>query len=245
MSPEMLAREGHDRLVDIYGLGLLLYEMVIGIPPFYSPNFDEIFKSVITENVKFPSKVILSAELKSLITKILMKKPEDRIGFIHDVDEILNHPWCKKINQDDILHRILKSPFNPDYFHIYFEPTKDIDEIKFLKDLQFEKNDEVLNEIYDTEENERALNGFSYEKQKNKVFLKRNFITKTHFPTKTNDFSLDQDFQGQNHHHHPLKLGKNNLSTGHLIDMRSDPNSTYKISPLIIFPTSQMTPLKS
>lgn len=35
MSPEMIKKEGHDRAVDFYGLGALLYEMIYGFPPFY------------------------------------------------------------------------------------------------------------------------------------------------------------------------------------------------------------------
>lgn len=239
MSPEMLGREGHDRLVDVYGLGLLLYEMVIGIPPFYSPNFDEIFNSVLTEKVRFPSKVSLSAEIKSLITKILMKKPEDRLGFINDVQDILNHPWCKKLSIDDIYNKRTKSPFTPDFFKLYFEPTKDIDEIKFFKELQFEKNEEALNEIFDSEENERELNGFAYEKPKN-IFLKKTFIKKAHFTIKSNDFSIES--QGLHKIAGHRKQPKNNHSTGQLFNEKSVAAQSHttksSVSPFIMFPTN-------
>ena len=43
MSPEMLKKEGHSNSVDIYGLGLILYEMLFGLPPFYNPDFRKIF----------------------------------------------------------------------------------------------------------------------------------------------------------------------------------------------------------
>lgn len=236
----MLAREGHDRLVDIYGLGLLLYEMVIGIPPFYSPNFDEIFNSVLTENVKFPSKVSLSPEIKSLISRILMKRPEERLGFINDVQDILNHPWCRKLNIDEIANKKVASPFAPDFFQLYFEPSKDIEEIKFLKDLQFEKNDEVLNEIHDNEENDKGLMGFAFEKSK-KLFLKRNFITKTnntHTITNFLDYSARNGDIQRNKHFTNTK--NNNHSTGHLSEFKMEPISSYKMSPLVIFPTNHL-----
>jgi len=237
----MLAREGHDRLVDVYGLGLLLYEMVIGIPPFYSTNFNEIFNSVLTENVTFPSKVALSHEIKSLITKILMKRPEDRLGFIHDVHDILNHPWCKKLNHEEIFEKKLKSPFLPNYFQLYFEASKEIDEIKFLKDLQFEKNDEVLNEIYDSEENDKELTGFAYDKPKN-LFLKKNYATKTHFSMRSNDISLGNSIV--NKEIIRFKQAKNNHSTGHLLELKNESTtitSTAQLSPLVIFPRNQLS----
>ena len=242
MSPEMLAREGHDRLVDIYGLGLMLYEMVVGIPPFYSPNFDDIFNSVLTENVSFPTKVPLSHEIKTLISRILMKRPEDRLGFMNGVRDILNHPWCKKINYEDILEKKLKSPFQPDYFQIYFEATKEIEEIRFLKDLQFEKNDEVLNEIYDSEENDKGLIGFAFDNKPQKFLVKKTFGTKTQFTVKTNEMSTGNALTyNQNKY---KQQAKNNYSTGHLMELKSPEiptsfTSFQQLSPMIMFPTHQ------
>lgn len=54
MSPEMLLRAGHNFMVDIYCLGALLYEFVVGSPPFYSRNIDHIYKSILNERINFP-----------------------------------------------------------------------------------------------------------------------------------------------------------------------------------------------
>ena len=43
MSPEMIQKGGHDRKVDFYGMGALLYEMVFGFPPFYTSNTNKMF----------------------------------------------------------------------------------------------------------------------------------------------------------------------------------------------------------
>jgi serine/threonine protein kinase len=43
MSPEMILKGGHDRKVDFYGMGALLYEMVFGFPPFYTQNTNKMF----------------------------------------------------------------------------------------------------------------------------------------------------------------------------------------------------------
>jgi serum/glucocorticoid-regulated kinase 2 len=54
MSPEMIKKAGHSYPVDYYCLGAMLYELVVGIPPFYSKNTKEIYRSALVEEVAFP-----------------------------------------------------------------------------------------------------------------------------------------------------------------------------------------------
>lgn len=63
MAPEMLMKSGHNYLVDCYCLGALLYELVTGLPPFYSHNTQEIYQSILTEQVMFPPYVQISEKL--------------------------------------------------------------------------------------------------------------------------------------------------------------------------------------
>ena len=65
MAPEMLLKSGHSLNYDYYTLGVLLYELVAGIPPFYSNNRNEIKEKIIKQNQKFPH--YFSKDLKDLI----------------------------------------------------------------------------------------------------------------------------------------------------------------------------------
>lgn len=80
MPPEMILKCGHSYGVDFYTLGALLYELVTGLPPFYSRNEEEIKDSIINEELSFPDHVNLSSEIRSLLAGLLNKNPKFRLG---------------------------------------------------------------------------------------------------------------------------------------------------------------------
>ena len=56
LAPEMLTGEGHDHTVDWWTLGILLYEMLVGIPPFFDRNRNQMYRSIRNANVTYPIK---------------------------------------------------------------------------------------------------------------------------------------------------------------------------------------------
>lgn len=56
LSPEMIKESGHDKGVDWWALGILIYEMIVGIPPFYHKNKKLMYKMILEKNPKFPDK---------------------------------------------------------------------------------------------------------------------------------------------------------------------------------------------
>ena len=89
LSPEIINHSCHDKRVDIWALGVLLFEMLSGKNPFksFGDDLNKIYNSIQTLNINWNGKIHPLA--KDLIKKILCINPNDRLS----LDEILNHPW--------------------------------------------------------------------------------------------------------------------------------------------------------
>lgn len=90
LSPEMVKRIGHDASVDIWSLGVLLFELLAGYAPFSGANQDELFSNIRKVKINWPSDFPPLA--KNLITRVLKLNPKDRMT----LDEILMHTWFEK-----------------------------------------------------------------------------------------------------------------------------------------------------
>ena len=91
IAPEMLLKKGHDTRVDIWSIGVLMFELLTGSSPFYAKNNQELYQNIRKLKINWPRD--MSPMAKNLISKILKLNPDDRPSF----DEILNHQWFKHI----------------------------------------------------------------------------------------------------------------------------------------------------
>lgn len=80
----------------------MLYELVIGLPPYYSRDTNEIYNAIISEKLKFPENTHISSDLKHLLFGLLAKDPNKRIGLRGGIEEILAHPWFKIVDLNAI-----------------------------------------------------------------------------------------------------------------------------------------------
>eukprot|EP00826_Nyctotherus_ovalis_P007527 TRINITY_DN1189_c0_g1_i18.p1 TRINITY_DN1189_c0_g1~~TRINITY_DN1189_c0_g1_i18.p1 ORF type:complete len:539 (+),score=134.93 TRINITY_DN1189_c0_g1_i18:73-1689(+) len=103
MAPEMVQEQAYSRMVDWWGLGVLVYEMMLGESPFSSSNKFVVYTNILKKEANFGKcKTVVSEEAKSLITELLVKDPSKRLGAEGDMEEIKEHPFFKQIDFDKL-----------------------------------------------------------------------------------------------------------------------------------------------
>ncbi|TYZ59987.1 hypothetical protein PybrP1_002162 [[Pythium] brassicae (nom. inval.)] len=85
----MIENRPHDESVDIWTLGVLMYEFLAGSPPFEAASNTETYKRIATVDLQFPPHV--SAAARDLLVKVLRKEPNDRLP----LEDLLAHPWIR------------------------------------------------------------------------------------------------------------------------------------------------------
>jgi len=105
MAPEVVSKKGYGYPVDFYTLGAFLFEIMVGLPPFYSKNQDEMLAAIQHGNLNIPD--YLSANLKDLLKKLLTRDLNKRI---HSFQEIYEHPWLKGVNWNAYYNKEVAAP---------------------------------------------------------------------------------------------------------------------------------------
>ena len=99
-SPEMLLGKGVDYKCDIYGIGLLMYEIITGMPAYTATNIQSLYERIKKNQINFRVSG-LHGDIKDLIEQILVKEPNERLT----LDEIKRHPYFKNIDFDKVLKK--------------------------------------------------------------------------------------------------------------------------------------------
>eukprot|EP00466_Bigelowiella_natans_P021389 jgi/Bigna1/72724/fgenesh1_pg.21_\ len=108
LAPEILTRAGHGRAADWWSLGALLYEMLTGMPPFYS-RIEKTFPE--NTQVKSSSSPLLHIRIE--VHGLLNRNPVERIGSRNDADEVKAHPFFKDMDWNLLYQKRLRPPFRP------------------------------------------------------------------------------------------------------------------------------------
>jgi len=113
MAPELVLQNPHTKAVDWWSLGIILYELVVGIPPFLGENINEIFEQIIGSEANYPT--WMSDDCIDLISKLLVKNPVLRLGSGDgDFEEIIIHPFFSSIDWEKLVAKDLTPPYVPE-----------------------------------------------------------------------------------------------------------------------------------
>ncbi|XP_015449731.1 serine/threonine-protein kinase N3 isoform X1 [Pteropus alecto] len=112
LAPEVLTQEAYTRAVDWWGLGVLLYEMLVGECPFPGDTEEEVFECIVNADAPYPR--FLSVQGLELLQKLLQKCPEKRLGAgEQDAEEIKTQPFFRTTDWQALLARAVRPPFAP------------------------------------------------------------------------------------------------------------------------------------
>lgn len=100
IAPEILNGSFYGPAVDIWSLGVLMYTMLVGIPPFETTNIKETYEKIKKREFKYPNDLSLSVHTINLIDSCLDLNPETRIT----CDQILNHPFFTSYHIPEEMH---------------------------------------------------------------------------------------------------------------------------------------------
>lgn len=110
LAPETVLQAGHTHAVDYWALGILIFEMVAGKPPFSDDDRMALFRSITSVTYKMPS--YFSDDLKDLISKLLVKTPGKRLG-VASISSLKSHPWFAGLDWCALAARDIRAPYIP------------------------------------------------------------------------------------------------------------------------------------
>lgn len=116
LAPEIILSKGHDKGVDYWAYGALIYEMVVGASPFYSEGTDQVslFKRIVQASFEFPEDGVVQDQAQDLIKRLLMQRHSERLGCLACGEEDIRiHKWFNVINVDKLLKKQFPTPWVP------------------------------------------------------------------------------------------------------------------------------------
>ncbi|XP_012993908.2 cGMP-dependent protein kinase 1 isoform X1 [Esox lucius] len=109
MAPEIIQNQGHDFAADFWSLGILVYELLVGSPPFSSSEPAKIYPKILDGVLKFPP--YMSEGAKSVISKLCRPRPGQRLGNTKNgIKDVRHHRWFSSINWQKLRVGRLEAP---------------------------------------------------------------------------------------------------------------------------------------
>ena len=103
MSPELVKEQPYDHTSDLWSLGVILFELYTGQPPFYTNSIYSLINHIVKDPVKFPPE--MPKDMRSFLSGLLQKNPAKRLTWPH----LLDHPFVRESEEDRKMLRLERS----------------------------------------------------------------------------------------------------------------------------------------
>ena len=174
LAPEMLNRTGHGKAVDWYLLGVLFYELLVGVPPYFTRNQEQIFRNIQNAELYIPP--FMSEKATNLIKSLLKRNPNERLGSKRDVEEIKEHEYFADVDWEKVYERKYKPPqiyLKSNHLQFFRQPVQfkeNEDDDLFVQDNNNDYNkynQDILNSV-------NKYKGWSFVQKKSSEMNKEN-----------------------------------------------------------------------
>jgi serine/threonine protein kinase len=113
LAPEIIQSKGHGKAVDWWALGILIFEMLAGYPPFYDENPFGIYQKILAGKIDFPRQ--FDSKAKDLVKKLLTSDRSKRLGCLRNgAEDIKKHKWFGKTDWNAVYNITIPAPFIPE-----------------------------------------------------------------------------------------------------------------------------------
>ena len=110
MAPEVISRSGHGFCVDYWGLGMLVFEMMTSLPPWYTTNREELNRRLLYAPLEIPDYV--SNTSANFVSSLLEREPRRRLG-VNGIRSVMVHQFFRDIDWNDLKARRVQPPIRP------------------------------------------------------------------------------------------------------------------------------------
>ncbi|TEB38119.1 kinase-like protein [Coprinellus micaceus] len=116
LAPEIVSQQRYNKSVDWYALGVLIYEMLSGLPPYHQqvPHHIELYEKIMQgpRYIRWPT--AFNENATDLILKLMESDPSRRYGNLrHGAGDVFAHPWFKEVDWDKLGRREIMAPYLP------------------------------------------------------------------------------------------------------------------------------------
>ena len=113
LAPEVILSNGCLKVSDWWSYGVILYQLLYGIPPFFSNDDNKLREQIIKNELRFPKNNEISQNEKDLLKLLLNKNYKERLGVNNGFEEIKTHSFFNNINFNDIINKKIQPKFKP------------------------------------------------------------------------------------------------------------------------------------